>query len=348
MLILGLALWYLSILVVYFITSVVLALIGRPLMEKLLKIHIRNKHMPEWTAAILVLIVFWLVVAAFIALLVPVVNTEIQILSSINVQEVLTRNHDLIKSIEDYGRRLNIQEANVDYIKKQLTSYLDFSFIRDFLSSLAGKFGQIVMGAGSVTFITFFFLKDRNMPRNIINALTPDKYLTAIGNIMSETRILLSRYFTGLILQACIFSLMVWGGLSLFGIQNAILLGSLAGALNVIPYLGPIIGGTLGVLLGITANLHLDFQTELFPMILKIVAVFSAAQLLDNFLISTLIYSKSVKAHPLEIFFVVLIAGTLTGIMGMILAVPFYTFLRIVAREFFQGYKAVREITAQM
>lgn len=345
---LGFVIWYLSSIVIYFMTSFVLSLIGRPMMKFLTSIKLKGRTLPDWLSAGMVIFVFAAVLLGLVGILVPVVNREVQLISSINVEEVLNRNEAFFLKIEEYGEKLNIQEANIEYLKAKISSYLDFSFFGSLFTAIISKIGNLFVAIGSIMFITYFLLKDGNLANNIVYSLTPDHYLPGIRNILTETRELLTRYFTGLLIQVSLFSFMVWGGLSLLNIQNAILLGLLAGLLNVIPYVGPLIGGAIGIVLGTTANLHLDFQLELLPLILKIAAVFSIAQILDNFIFSPLIYSTSVKAHPLEIFVVVLIAGTISGILGMIIAVPFYTFLRIVAKEFFQGYKVVQGLTKDL
>lgn len=348
LLMLGFTIWYLSNIVIYILISFVLSLIGRPIMNKLGLIRMKGKMIPDWIRSGIVILLFTSILLGIVGILVPVVNKEVQLISSIDVKDVLSRNQEFFLKIEEYGERLNIRDANIEYLKAKLSSYLDFSFFGNLFTEIIAKIGNLLVAVGSIMFITYFLLKDGNIVNNIVHSLTPDPYLPGINNIMTETRELLSRYFTGLLIQITLFSLMIWGGLSILHIQNAILLGLLAGLLNVIPYVGPLIGGAIGIVLGTTANLHLDFQLELLPLILKIAAVFSVAQILDNFIFSPLIYSTSVKAHPLEIFMVVLIAGTVSGIIGMIVAVPFYTFLRIVAKEFFQGYKVVQGLTRDL
>lgn len=345
---LGFVLWYLSNIVVYFLVSLILSLIGKPLMHKLSKIRIKGKSFPNWLSAGLVIFLFAAVLFGLIGILVPVINKEVQLISAINVNEVLNRNQEFFMKIEEFGERLNIQEANIEVLKEKISSYLDFSFFGNLFTLIIAKIGNLFVALGSIMFITYFLLKDDALVSDIVFALTPDRYLGGIKNIMTETHVLLTRYFTGLLIQIALFSIMVWAGLSLLHVHNAILLGVLAGLLNIIPYVGPLIGTSICLVLGITANLHLDFQLELLPFLLKIAAVFSIAQVLDNFVFSPLIYSTSVKAHPLEIFAVVLIAGTVSGILGMIVAVPFYTFLRIVAKEFFQGYKVVQGLTKDL
>jgi predicted PurR-regulated permease PerM len=124
-----------------------------------------------------------------------------------------------------------------------------------------------------------------------------------------------------------------------------LLIGLIAALFNVIPYLGPIIGGTIGVALGIATHLDLEFYSQLLPLIFKMTGVFVTVQLIDNFVFQPLIFSNSVNAHPLEIFIVLLMAGSLAGIAGMILAIPMYTVIRVFAKEFFNKFKVVKKLT---
>jgi predicted PurR-regulated permease PerM len=156
---------------------------------------------------------------------------------------------------------------------------------------------------------------------------------------------LISRYFIGILIQVVIVTTIVSIGLSLIGIDNAIVIGFMAGIMNIVPYLGPIIGATIGVTVGVTTNLHLAFYEEMVPMIWQILLVFVVVQMVDNFLLQPLIYSTSAKAHPLEVFLVVLIGATVAGIPGMILAIPSYTFIRIVAKEFLYEFRIVQRLT---
>lgn len=118
--------------------------------------------------------------------------------------------------------------------------------------------------------------------------------------------------------------------------------------MNVIPYLGPLIGATIGIIIGIISSLSLGAYTSILPLSLTIAAVFSVSNLIDNMVLQPLIYSTSVKAHPIEIFLVIIIAGSLFGITGMILAVPAYTVLRVIAREFFSEFRLVKKLTENM
>ncbi|HTL83212.1 MAG TPA: AI-2E family transporter, partial [Bacteroidia bacterium] len=120
------------------------------------------------------------------------------------------------------------------------------------------------------------------------------------------------------------------------------------GVMNIIPYIGPLLGGVFAIVIGLSTNLDLDFYHGMIPLVEKIVLVFVIMNLTDGFLVQPMILSNRVKAHPIEIFTVILIAGTLAGIGGMIVAVPVYTILRIIAREFLSKYRFVKRLTGEL
>jgi len=137
-------------------------------------------------------------------------------------------------------------------------------------------------------------------------------------------------------------------GLTIIGIEGALVIAFFAGIINIIPYLGPVIGASMGVILGVTTLLSIGQFGLIGHTAWMILLVFGIVILLDNVLYQPLIYGKSVKAHPLEIFLVIIAAGSIGGITGMIIAVPTYTFLRIVAKEFLSQFKLVRSLTGSL
>ena len=136
------------------------------------------------------------------------------------------------------------------------------------------------------------------------------------------------------------------GGLIL-GLPNAILIGFIGGLLNVIPYIGPLIGAAMASILVIVSHASLGIDATL-PLVYGILAVFAIANVIDNFLLQPIIYSNSVQAHPLEIFIVIIVGGSLYGPIGMILAIPVYTILRVIAKEFFHDQAFVHSVTKDL
>jgi predicted PurR-regulated permease PerM len=139
-------------------------------------------------------------------------------------------------------------------------------------------------------------------------------------------------------------------GMTIAGIdfQQALVMGLILGVLNVIPYVGPWLGLFIAIIMGVASHINQDFSTVVVPLIYYMIIVEAITHLIDNIVFQPVIFSNSVKAHPLEIFIVVLAAGFAAGIPGMILGIPAYTVLRVFAREFFYGFKAVQKITSSL
>lgn len=186
------------------------------------------------------------------------------------------------------------------------------------------------------------------MAKNMILTATPHRFSDKMASVLTTTKQLLTRYFIGIIIQISLITILLTAGLSILGVEYAFLIGFLAAIINIIPYLGPIIGMLVGLVVGLTAQPEIDFYTELLPLASKMIGVFLTVQLLDNLVFQPYIFSNSVYAHPLEIFLVILVAGKVAGIPGMILAVPAYTFMRVVAQTFLSKFKLVQALTKNL
>lgn len=204
-----------------------------------------------------------------------------------------------------------------------------------------------VIALFSITFITFFFLKDDNLFLRIILAVTPTKYEGNVKHALSSASSLLSRYFIGILAESTIMMLMVSISLICCGYlpQNAFFIGLIVGVLNVIPYVGPWLGFGISLLVSMA---FVGGGTTMTFIVLSLAITILAAQMIDNFLLQPLLYSNSVNAHPLEIFIVILMAGHFAGVVGMLFAIPGYTVLRVIAKEFFNHFKIVRKLTEKM
>mgnify|MGYP006205095557 CR=1 FL=1 len=159
---------------------------------------------------------------------------------------------------------------------------------------------------------------------------------------------LLSRYFIGLLLQLFIILILYLTIFLIFGVENAFIIALLCAVLNIIPYLGPLLGMIVASLLIMISGIGTDFIHTTLPNTLYVICGMLVVQLIDNNLSQPIIFSKSTKSHPLEIFLVILIAGFLTGILGMIIAVPLYTIIKVIAKEFYPNNKFVKILTKNL
>jgi predicted PurR-regulated permease PerM len=240
------------------------------------------------------------------------------------------------------------QDDFFENLKKSLSDFLSPKLIQSVFSGIVGAFGNILVAFMSVFFISFFFLREQGLFDNIIAGLVPGGYEDQTREAVGITSDLLIRYFIGILTQTTIITIFVSIALSLLGVKNALLIGFFAGFMNIIPYLGPLFGASFGLLITISSNLNEPFYGVLLPIIIKVLIVFAIIQLIDNIILQPNIFSKSVKAHPLEIFILVLVAAKLGGILGMVLAIPLYTVFRVVGKVFLNKFKVIQNLTKNM
>ena len=350
----GFIIWRFSHIVSYILISAVLSLIGRPLVDLLGKVNVKGISIPKAIRALITLVSIWTLLILFFSFIIPLVAAELEQLSKINSENFLTTLQQPIQGLEktidkfmvDGDEKFTVQE----FMRSKLTKFFSAGFVSSIFSSAASALGNVFLAMFSITFITFFFLKDENLFGESILSLVPDKHVDAFRHAMFSTRRLLKRYFIGISMQMFGIFTIVSLGLTIAGLgfSLSILIGLIAGTLNIIPYLGPLMGGAIGILLGIATHLQLDFYSELLPLVGWIMLVFAIAQLTDNFVFQPFIFSSSVDAHPLEIFLVIMIAATLGGVVGMILAIPLYTILRVFAKEFLNKFKVVKKLTRKI
>ena len=325
---------------IYLIVSLILTLIGNPILD-FFKRKLKFNHV---FATIATLFIFILIIFGFIMMFVPLILSQGQNLSLLKTAEI---EKDLVLLINQITVFLDSHSIDSAQILKEanITSKINFNFIPNFLNSLLGTISSFGMGLASVLFITFFLLKDRKIFILGARDLIPNSHEDQILNSLEKTNHLLSRYFIGLLLQLFIVFLSYIIVLLLFGIPNALIIAFLCAVLNIIPYIGPLIASVLAAILTMLSNLGSDFQSEILPTTIYVLVGFWIVQIIDNNVSQPIIFSKSVSSHPLEIFLVILIAGFIFGILGMIVAVPLYTIFKVIGKEFFPENKIIMLLT---
>lgn len=348
----GLTAWYLKTIVIYICIAIIISLIGQPLVKFFSSIKIKKFSLPDGISALLALISITLILGLLVAMFIPLLVEEVRIISKINPNEVVATfkeplanlNYDLQKFQIRYGSGESLEK----FIVSKLADIIGFQEVSSYAQGVVSLTTDIIGGTFIVLFMSFFFMKDKHLIYNVIILLTPPKHISKIKEIMSDTKRLLTKYFIGILLDMLFVATLTTIALSLLGVKNCLLIGMFAGLMNVIPYVGPLIAASFGILIGVTSNLELEFYTQLLPLVYKIAFTFLVIQLIDAIVFQPLVISNIVKAHPLEIFLVILIAGTVAGIGGMIIAVPVYTILRIIAKEFLNNFKIVQQLTSEL
>jgi predicted PurR-regulated permease PerM len=327
--------------IIYIAIAAVISLIGSPII-KFLKGRLK---FPNTLAVISTMLLFLGIFSGLISMFIPLIIEQGENLSLLNIDQLQTNIQHLLNQINDYFLAHNIDVLNE---LKNADLFKNLIAIPNLLNSVIGTLGNLSIGLFSVLFITFFLMKDTHIMENSIYVLVSDKNENKLKKSLSTINHLLSRYFIGLVFQITILFLIYTITLLIFGIENAIVIAFLCALLNLIPYIGPLIGGLIMLFLSMSSNLGQDFQLVILPTTIYVMIGYIFAQLIDNFLSQPLIFSNSVKSHPLEIFLVIMIAGVLFGVTGMIVAVPTYTAIKVILKAFLADNKIVKSLTKNL
>ena len=301
--------------------------------------------MPRVLAVFISFFSLILLLSAFVTLFLPLISDQIDIFSDIDLEKVLSRIEVPIEAIENFILRYQLGDFEKGFLAqnilegvKNIIKEVEVASVVENIISLTGN---VFVGLMAVTFITFFLLYEKGLLRKQIINIIPNEYFEVSIAGLYKIEKLLSNYLIGLLLQMTAIFSIAFTGLSIFGINYAASIALFAAVINLIPYLGPILGATFGILVGLSTSGGLIFEGNQFIfMIIEIASVFAVVQLTDNVVLQPLIFSKSVKAHPLEIFIIIFAGATLAGIVGMIAAIPVYTIIRVFIMEVYRGYKS--------
>lgn len=348
--------WYLRSVLIYIVLAAVVSLLGRPVMTLLGKVRYKGRKLPDWLCAVVSLIIILALFSFVFTQIIPVVAGIVQRISenfsssdySLPVDSFMDFvngiNAWLISHFPQFGSDFRIENS----VGSFLESTFDLGSISVVIEKVAAFFVSFGVGVFAVVFISFFFIKDPMLFRRIVGALVPDKIenrvITAIGDIEH----LLSRYFVGLIIEILCVTLLDFLGLSLIAridFNAALGIAFIVGLINIIPYVGPLVGVILGTILAAVLKFSAGaMSVHFWGFIILVVCIFEATKLLDTFFLQPYIYSRSIRSGALEIFIVLLIAANVAGVVGMLVAIPAYTVVRVIAAHFFSDVKAIRRL----
>lgn len=347
--------WYLRSVLAYILIAVVVSLVAKPLMKVLQKLRIKDRKAPDWLLAAMSIVVVLGVLITFLTSVIPIISGIVKDISMVNIE---TAARGIAVPLSEFNGFLShmFPQLGEDFrievvILNELQKLFDVSMFSTVLGSAASFITDLGIGLFSVVFIGFFFIKDDGLFTEIVCALVPDKHEETTEKAIADIGYLLSRYFIGVLLEIAGVALINFLGLLLIarlGFNAAIGIAVLTGILNVIPYVGPfmgiVLGTTLGILLKYTSLTPIGLDVNFWVFTVILIAIYCFTQLVDNFLYQPLIYSTSIKSKPLEIFIVLLIVGHIGGAFAMIIAIPCYTVVRVIAFRFFGHIKAIKRL----
>lgn len=344
--------WYFRNIFAYILAAGVISLVGRPIVDLLNGIRIWKFRFPRALSSLITLLFLYGLLALFFVIFIPLITKQIDALSGFDASSLVQGLREQIDKIDLLLRKvykeMPADKTLYDIAVDTISNVLNPASITDFAGNIVTVISKFVVAFVAITFLSFFFLKDEGLFKETVMVMVPDQYEKRIRNVLHSIKHLLIRYFIGIIIQCSIVLINITIGMTIVGFpfQQALVMGLIIGIFNVIPYVGPWLGGSVAVLMGMATAVTTAGYPVIWLLLIYMVIVIAATQAIDNNLIQPMIYSRSVNAHPIEIFLVILAVGSFAGIAGMIIAVPSYTALRVFAREFFNNFGPVRKITS--
>nr|WP_299339563.1 AI-2E family transporter [Allomuricauda sp.] len=333
--------------IAYLAIAAVIALLGRPVV-----IFLRRKlKFPNTLAVVTTMLLMLGIFIGILSLFIPLISEQSKNLSLLDIEALKGDINTLyLEILEYFGASTDrvtdlIEESGLE---ESVIQGLDLGFIPNFLNSFINVLSNFSIGLFSVLFISFFFLKDSKLLQNGMLIFVPDQKEGNLVASIEKINGLLSRYFGGILLQLLILFIIYTITLLIVGVENAIVIAFLCALFNIIPYIGPIIGGVIMITLTMTSFLGAEFSSVILPKASYVLIGIVIGQLIDNFFSQPFIFSTSVRSHPLEIFLVIIIAGLLFGVVGMVIAVPGYTAIKVILKEFLSENAFVKKLTKNL
>ena len=343
--------WYFSNITIFVIIALIISLLANPLKLLLTKIRIGNTHIGNGLASALALLLIIACIAGLIAAITPTIDKQLTALTHVNTSTLQYSYKEQLAQVDAFLHQYDIIDQNecletiiTESVISHLKKITPATLFNNFIESIGGIF----LGIFSVLFIAFYILKDIPKLQTAIINMMPDKHQDETNHVLSRSKNLLSNYFIGLAVEIVVVAVIEFALLSILKIENALLIAVLGGIMVIIPYIGSIVACVLGCIFATMTAYITNPDIMIMEILLKVIGTFAFCRILDNFFLQPYIASKSVKAHPLEIFLVVLVSGHIAGIPGMMLGIPAYTVLRIVCQEFFGNYNFVKTLTRSL
>ncbi len=338
--------WFFSNIFIYVVISLVLATILRPLTNYLSNQQFFSFRMPRALAVFISFCTLIGILSILVVLFFPLISEQVKIIPKIaRLDQVMLKVQEPMENVEEFLIENQIGSLEKGFLEEKIkASFLEFVKeidVSNIIENIISLTGNFFVGLMAVAFITFFLLYEKGLWRKQLINIIPNAYFEVSIAGLYKIEKLLSNYMLGLLFQMTAIFTIAFTGLSILGVKYAASIALFAAIINLIPYLGPILGAVFGIIVGLSTSGSQIFDSNAYLLLMiKIISVFGIVQLTDNIFLQPLIFSKSIKAHPLEIFIIIFAGATLAGVVGMIVAIPAYTILRVFIMEIYNGYRS--------
>ena len=296
--------------------------------------YLLNKKVPKGIAILLVMVGVIVIFIMIITSLVPIIQKQLLDLVSqlpyyyqiISEQVENFMQTGLFETIQEQFNKINTDF--IQSITERLNGILNFTFSG--IGSVVGIIGDIVITIMTMPVILYYLLKDGNKVIPFVTRMFPTRSQHKISVMLNEMNQQVSSYIRGQITVAICVGFTYIIGYTLIGLPYGVTIGMIAGLLTIIPYIGSIIGLTPALIIGFVTNPTLA---------LHVLLVFVIEQLIESRVLQPLILGSSLKMHPVTILIILLAAGKMFGLVGLLIAVPVYAVVKVFITHFFAWYK---------
>ncbi|WP_409327806.1 AI-2E family transporter [Staphylococcus pseudoxylosus] len=311
------------------IVSVILYYLLNPLVNLMERYNISRL----WGVIILFLLIVG-VITLVINLLIPVIGSQFRSFGN-NFPSYVDKVNQFIDSVTKYSLISNFYSQ----IQEQLDALANKlpSMVSDYFNGFGSKvknFAEAIVNVGVVIattpFVLFFMLKDGHRFKEFSTKLMPPKFRKDYHDLLDKMSVQVGSYIQGQIIVSFCIGILLFIGYSIIGLDYSLILASIAAVTSVVPYIGPTIAISPAIIIALITS----------PiMLLKLIVVWTAVQFIEGHLISPNVMGKTLKIHPLTIIFILLSAGNLLGIVGVILGIPAYAILKVLVSHLYTMFK---------
>ena len=302
-----------------------------PLVNLLMKIKVKNHHVSRTAAVAIVFLLLIAIIVSALSFLIPNILNQVEQLIQNMPEYIRSFQHFLTKIFQQKNLPPWIVDLTKDVDINAYTKEIEESlsgFVKNFMMSITSSIGSIIGMVTSVTvtivtvpFMLFYMLKDGHKLVPTITGVFSEKQANRIGELLEKMSETISKYISGQAIECLFVGTCTAIGYGIVGVPFALLIGVFAGITNMIPYIGPYIGLLPALILAMSNSVR---QTILVIIVCVVI------QQIDGNLIYPNVIGKSLDIHPLTIIIILLVAGNLAGLLGMLLAVPVYAVIKVI------------------
>ncbi|AJY76112.1 AI-2E family transporter [Paenibacillus beijingensis] len=304
-----------------FIIAMIISYVLHPVVSML-----HDRKVPRTAAVLLIYAVFSASLTVLLVNMIPMLVEQLQELNA-HAPELTMRAQNLVSDFNNNSYLPDSFRNGLNHslygMEKRLTQ-----FITNLINNI-GSMLNVVFVAFIIPFLAFYILKDFEVFERTVITYVPKTHRKNIVRMFKDIDDALGSYIRGQFLVCVIVGVLAYIGYLIIGMPYALLLAGVVAVTNIIPYLGPFFGAAPALLMASTVSLK---------MMLLVALVNTVCQILEGNVISPQVVGRTLHMHPLSIIFALLVGGEIAGIVGMILAVPVFAALKVIAQHLFAYY----------